>query len=106
MGFGADIAGYAAQAGAVCQQYAGGAGLTLEPARAPRYLTAPARCQFGQPRFLAWADMNTISLTARISKDKAWTEEGAMMIYGAPEGADAMAIAEAARARTARRRPC
>ncbi|MCI5046189.1 MAG: transcription-repair coupling factor [Aquisalinus sp.] len=43
--------------------------------------------------------MAEISLTSRISPKQAWLDDGSLTVYGAPEGADALAIAEAARAR-------
>ncbi|MBB5518634.1 transcription-repair coupling factor [Amphiplicatus metriothermophilus] len=43
--------------------------------------------------------MTVISGTARISAEEAWSAKGALDVYGAPEGADAMAVAAAARAR-------
>ncbi|WP_306249509.1 transcription-repair coupling factor [Parvularcula sp. IMCC14364] len=43
--------------------------------------------------------MTEISLTSRISSKQAWLDDGSLTVYGAPEGADALAIVEAARAR-------
>ncbi|MEL7488795.1 MAG: transcription-repair coupling factor, partial [Pseudomonadota bacterium] len=39
------------------------------------------------------------SATAQISADEAWRDDGALTIHDAPEGADAMAVAEAAATR-------
>lgn len=43
--------------------------------------------------------MTTISLTQQISRDVAWHDDGSLTIYGTPEGADALAIIEVAKAR-------
>ncbi|MCA8896086.1 MAG: transcription-repair coupling factor, partial [Amphiplicatus sp.] len=41
-----------------------------------------------------------VSGTAIIGAKEAWTKRGALEVYGAPDGADALAIAEAAEARS------
>ncbi len=43
--------------------------------------------------------MATISLVKDIAADRVWKEDGKVVVHGAPEGADALAIAEALRTR-------
>jgi transcription-repair coupling factor (superfamily II helicase) len=43
--------------------------------------------------------METTSLTAQISASQAWSDDGSLVVHGAPEGADALVLATAAKAR-------
>ncbi|WOI52248.1 transcription-repair coupling factor [Parvularcula sp. LCG005] len=44
--------------------------------------------------------MALVSATALVSSSAAWTSDEALIVYGAPEGADALAVAEAVTARS------